>query len=814
MAWASLSNSIGSKPRVLAGPLLRKVTPETATVWLAMREPGKVTLKVFDPGGNRMLEGTRHTIALGTKLHIVAVTATRQPPAAALTENVVYRYDLTFAFDDNLSTNLATATGNASLAYPPFDKPTFCLPPKDINDLRIMHSSCRMPHGNGTDSLPLVGELISQTAATPLQRPHQLLLMGDQIYADDVGASMLVMLSDASDVLLGWKELLPLPASRGGPVAGSVLSPFKRRGTLDEAGFTSEDLDSHLMTLGEYLCMYVFVWSDVLWNATTVPAFADVVANVRSNTDPHVFKRWQDLLDAKQSTIESDIKNLQSFAGGLTEVRRVLANVPSYMICDDHEVTDDWNMTLDICVGMYGNPLGRRVIKNGIVAYSLCQHWGNAPEQFAEADASLPGTTLLSLLDKGNAATYETNAAKIDSLVSVHTDVQIKAKGAVFHDPNSLIFNYTIEGDGHQVIVTDTRTWRSFPRGGGEAPDLLSPDQFAAQIEQIQPKTAGRALLVVISTNAPPVEPIRSATRHDWIANHAQHFPDIHEAWDLPATAFDHLMKSVTERLQVVGNERKGPVMLLSGDVHIAFASRLLYKATRRFGEAAGAPATTSVIAQLVASSLRKQTDSTLGLGTEGYTYAPHWYVKPMIGPHIEEYYAGWNVPAGGRLKAAKVAVGTRFGTRFIDHRPLTASGTLRIDEQVKVAIPPDYIYQLDYLVTTKSATAPHAPAPLPALPPGATAAQRKQALGWFDTVTGNYRRYNVDPGVTRQIIGLNNVGELTFEWSTTDQKKVIHTIRWRDPNTPVTLFVDYVVNLDPNDPAFPFQPAQFQVVP
>jgi hypothetical protein len=776
-----------------------------------MREPGKVTLKVFDPGGNRMLEGTRHTIALGTKLHIVAVTATRQPPAAPLTENVVYRYDLTFAFDDNLLTNLATATGNASLAYPPFDKPTFCLPPKDINDLRIMHSSCRMPHGNGTDCLPLVGELISQTAATPLQRPHQLLMMGDQIYADDVGASMLIMLADASDVLLGWKENLPVPPRYAGLEQANKLPPYMRRELLNGAKFTSEDLDAHLMVLGEYLCMYLFAWSPVLWDASTVPLFADVVAAVRKglgveHVPPGVLPPGDD--------IERHIKNLQSFAGGLTDVRRVLANVPSYMICDDHEVTDDWNMTLDICVGMYGNPLGRRVIKNGIVAYSLCQHWGNVPEQFAEADASLPGTTLLSLLDKGNAATYETNAAKIDSLVSVHTDVQIKAKGAVFHDPNSLIFNYTIEGLGHQVIVTDTRTWRSFPRGGGEAPDLLSPDQFAAQIEQIQPKTAGRALLVVISTNAPPVEPIRSATRHDWIANHAQHFPDIHEAWDLPATAFDHLMKSVTERLQVVGNERKGPVMLLSGDVHIAFASRLLYKATRRFGEAAGAPATTSVIAQLVASSLRKQTDSTLGLGTEGYTYAPHWYVKPMIGPRVEEYYAGWNVPAGGRLKAAKVAVGTRFGTRFIDHRPLTASGTLRIDEQVKVAIPPDYVYQLDYLVTTKSATAPHAPAPLPALPAGATAAQRKQALGWFDTVTGNYRRYNVDQGVTRQIIGLNNIGELTFEWSTTDQKKVIHTIRWRDPNTPSTLFVDYVVNLDPNDPAFPFQPAQFQVVP
>jgi hypothetical protein len=59
--------------------------------------------------------------------------------------------------------------------------PAFCLPPKDVSSLRLIHLSCRMRHGNGEDALSLVGPLISQTAATPLQRPHRLLLMGDQI---------------------------------------------------------------------------------------------------------------------------------------------------------------------------------------------------------------------------------------------------------------------------------------------------------------------------------------------------------------------------------------------------------------------------------------------------------------------------------------------------------------------------------------------------------------------------------------------------------------------------------------------------------
>ena len=809
MSWAALSTTLDSKPRVLAGPVLRKVTPESVTVWLATRKPGKVTLKVFVATDSaRLLEGARHTVALGSNLHLVAVTARRQPPAAPLIENVIYRYQLTFDFDDNLSTDLATATGNAQLAYPPYTQPTFCLPPADVNNLRILHSSCRIPHGNGRDCLPIVSEMIAQTAKTPLQRPHQLLLMGDQIYADDVGAAFLLLLTDAANTLLGWKETLPVP---GGPKHADQLPPFARRDMLDDAGFTSEDLDSHLMALGEYLCMYLFVWSDVLWSSTNIPTWGDVVDTLKASLGGYLGK-FQNTLTTKHDSIVSDIAQVQLFHTSLPEVRRALANIPTYMICDDHEVTDDWNMTLEIAAKLHDDPLGRRIIRNGVVAYAVCQHWGNCPEQFLEADGSLPGTALLKLLDGGNETTYVTNATKIDPLVAVHSGAEITAHKAVYHDPGSLIFNYTIESPGHQVIVTDTRTWRAFPRGDGNPPDLLPAGQITAQIAQMQPATGNRALLVVLTTNAPPVEPIRSATRHHILTNVAQHVPDIYEAWDLPTQAFDRLVKALSDRLPQPSGELKGPVVLLSGDVHFSFASRMLYKATGRYEDATNRPAT-MVIAQLVSSSQRKQTDSTLGMGDEGYTYAPHAFLKPLIGPHVTEFYAGYRVTTTTIVGKAWELV-AKFGLKPFPRRAAPDLPTVRLTDRYDVLKAPDFIYQLDYLNASASSAAPMTLAPIAALPSGATADQRKQALNTFNTVTGNYRQYTANPSMKKQIVGLNNLGEVTFQWPNTEAKKVLHTVRWYHPQFLGLAFVNWVVPLDPADVNFPYRADKFKVVP
>ena len=95
MSWESLASRLNALPRLLAGPMLRKVTPLSVTVWIAARAATRATLRIWSNDDQLVLTGQ--------------------------------------------------ATDNASLAYAPHEKPSFCLPPRDLNRLRLVQGSCRRP---------------------------------------------------------------------------------------------------------------------------------------------------------------------------------------------------------------------------------------------------------------------------------------------------------------------------------------------------------------------------------------------------------------------------------------------------------------------------------------------------------------------------------------------------------------------------------------------------------------------------------------------------------------------------------------------
>ncbi|GAA4329781.1 alkaline phosphatase D family protein [Variovorax defluvii] len=823
MAWQSLAAALPSLPRVLCGPILRKVAPRTVSVWLATRIGCEVTLTVLDAPealGATRASGRRHTVALGTQLHIVCVTATPTSGSPDLVEGVVYRYDLAFAFDDNQAMNLAEATGTTTLpaafAYVPFGLPSFCLPPASLDDLRILCGSCRIPHGNGRDTFSIGDKLIAQAAANPLARPHQLLLTGDQIYADDVAASLLMVLSDAAHVLLGWQEEIPFDDA-GNKATVDKLLPYLRREPLEKAGFTSEDLDGQLISLGEYLCMYLMVWSDVLWPAD-MPNFGDVTKATRAvlGGDADAMSRWfgQRTKKGQHFGMDRDAVKIDLFRKDLKDVRRMLANIPSYMIFDDHEVTDDWNMTRDTCSSLYGHPLGLRLAQNALVAYALCQHWGNVPEVFDDAAPGAPkppGKALLELVDGiVSDSAYESKGAALRTLVGVHEEATLATRpaNAVFHDEGSLLYHYTVEGPGHQVIFTDSRSWRAFPNGRVGGGVLIPAEQLALQIGGTPP-TGERMLIVVMTTNAPPVEAIRSAARHDLVANIFEHYPDVYEAWELPSLHFDRLMVSLSDKLPLVNGQRTGALALVSGDVHFSFASRLLYKATTRLEDITPQPVK-AVIAQLVASSFRKETGNTLGFQRKGYDFAPNWIAWLLIPKTTPQGYVGWNTAVGSGRKVGQGGLAAAGGfvplyTLTLDQPTLaTAPDGWVLGNAVDPQTPPDYSYRLDYL-TPPEVTVPVDTTPIPLLPAGATPDQRKMAAEALRLAAAKYRMLNAGGAVNR-VIGTNNFCEISFDWhpSNVALRRLHHTVRWRKDKDGEIQLSDYVVPLDPDDAAFP----------
>ncbi|NJM76480.1 MAG: hypothetical protein HC852_12675 [Acaryochloridaceae cyanobacterium RU_4_10] len=179
-------------PLILAGPILRRVEPESVTVWLALQSPCQVRLRVIPsdlsaPSRSQpILTGTAQTIALGKSLHVVAVTA-RADRSETLVSEVLYAYDLSFTrnVDDGsgpvLSLQQALRSPEfpaVSVSYFSHGLPTFSLPPSDLNRLRIFHGSCRKVYDKGIDALPIVDRVIAETANQPLDRPHHLFLRG------------------------------------------------------------------------------------------------------------------------------------------------------------------------------------------------------------------------------------------------------------------------------------------------------------------------------------------------------------------------------------------------------------------------------------------------------------------------------------------------------------------------------------------------------------------------------------------------------------------------------------------------------------
>ena len=223
MDYSSEKAILEALPMLLAGPILRRTESTSVTVWVALKQPCQIDLSVLETQndgeelGRCVFRGNGETVALGKNLHIAAVTARKwssEPMAAAgLESGRIYAYDLAFSGDRDYSLDEALSRPSQSpdsISYFAHQKPTFTLPPKALSELKIVHGSCRKPHGEGFDALPILDCLLESDARSPRDRPHQLFMTGDQIYGDDVADPLLWLATPLGNALLGWEEELPV----------------------------------------------------------------------------------------------------------------------------------------------------------------------------------------------------------------------------------------------------------------------------------------------------------------------------------------------------------------------------------------------------------------------------------------------------------------------------------------------------------------------------------------------------------------------------------------------------------------------------
>jgi len=228
-------------PFVLAGPILRRVEPKLVSVWIAFSRPANVTITLWEGrvkgGAGEFFRSNppTPTLRIADNLHVV-VALLRIPADSQkiLKPNVIYSYDLTIVDGANTHTfaslgllkNIPTANGgpagserpHLALGYTDDFLPSFAMPPDKLEDLRIIYGSCRRPINEHPDAMAMIDDFILADLAKPLyedplKRPHQLVLGGDQIYADDVWAGHMLMLNPLANELIGMYAGALSPAS-------------------------------------------------------------------------------------------------------------------------------------------------------------------------------------------------------------------------------------------------------------------------------------------------------------------------------------------------------------------------------------------------------------------------------------------------------------------------------------------------------------------------------------------------------------------------------------------------------------------------
>jgi hypothetical protein len=543
-------------PVMIAGPMIRRATVEAVHIWfITTKKIDHVCVRLFDEAMIPVDAETEDAEPLQLGEFLFLYLCRVVPAGNFLPHDEIVFYDIGFLqLEDQEDTFLTLLDEIADqIVHSDHQLPSFLLQAGAENDLRALYGSCRKLHGPGIDLMTQAETRIRETIEDRNARPQTILLGGDQIYADDVSEKLIFEINKLGRHLIGSQNAATL-------VRRTVLG---RQDRLARHGFTSTNMHWHLETMGEFVALYLLAWNGELWD--------QIAVKVRVHPSPE--ERGRD---------------------GAYAARFVFANCVTYMMFDDHEVTDDWNFDPKWEKYVYrfknwANPDSKAVkgggaladiIVNALVAFWIFQGYGNNPDAYSDDFRKLVGEFCVK--DRNRPA--------------------VRRKILGFHDWTF------VAPTSPPVAFLDCRTRRSHdPVLGERIIDAPGLKQLNRIIRDQMSGAAFQPLIVMLPTPFFDIiakENAQAGAKRKRnagiISKEAKEFrahPNFDDATEKDAEGFGVFEQSVLDLFSLFAILRVQPLVVLCGDVHYAFEQTFSFTYKGRV----------SVGVQLCSSSLKNQ---------------------------------------------------------------------------------------------------------------------------------------------------------------------------------------------------------------
>ncbi|BDH60331.1 hypothetical protein MTP04_04610 [Lysinibacillus sp. PLM2] len=558
-------------PALLAGPMLRRVESSQINIWVATSKNFTITAELFatmpNSDSSKKIPTTTRTETIPFGKHLFIHLIKINPKSNSFPSNQFIGYNLHFQSEEQSfdlgDLDLLNPSNPDGIVYRSFNYPSFYIPELNSGDpQRFLYGSCRKIHGEGEDALLEVDTMLNTESENVRNRPQAIFLMGDQIYADDVPDSLFLPILEIGKSLIGAEEDLTAIDNRITTKPSIDKVNGRKEIIKNLAKFTSSNSYNHLMTFSDYAAMYFFSWSPALWKVAEDGQLLKTFEEVEEKGQLYLKSKSEKLRKLERSRLQKRYSEQEiltkKYKSTVPKMRRLLANIPSYMIFDDHDITDDWNITLDWKESVKQSPLGKHVVANGLTAFFAFQGWGNQPDAF--------------------------DSAFIDT---IKRHFQHLTNGQMINDYDSwieLVWQFQpwhfVAPTYPKAVFLDTRTMREYqdlPKSllddnGSYPPQLVNNDEFSKLTDQLKESgwVKGSPLILVSATPVIGFEFIESIVSN-YVVPLQMLGVKVESVFDVEAWRYNG--KGITKILNTLKKWTPNQCIILSGDVHYSFAA-------------------------------------------------------------------------------------------------------------------------------------------------------------------------------------------------------------------------------------------------